>query len=385
MGNAPVRILTVLTYYDPHWTGLTAIAKRIAEGLVARGFDVTVLTTQYARKLPREELLNGVRVVRAPTAGRLSRGMLAPSLPVAAHRLMRVHDVVHIHTPLPEAPLVALSARLHRRPLVMTHQGDLVMPDGLVNQTIETIGTLLLTTAGRLATVVSPLNDDYARESRFLRRFERKTVAILPPVEIPEPDPAVVAKRRRELGLDGKRLVAFAGRFVEEKGFDRLLEAIPALRERVPDVHLVYAGEHRIAYEDFYARCRPLLERHRHDITFVGLLRDRDELASFYAMADVLALPSRTDSFAAVQVEAMLCGTPVVATNIPGARVVIQATGMGLLVAPGDPSALAAGLGSVLDDPAAFTRPRATIEAAFDRTASLDSYATLMIGLARRR
>ena len=46
-----MKILTVLTYYHPHWTGLTANAKRIAEGLAARGHDVTVLTTRHAEEL----------------------------------------------------------------------------------------------------------------------------------------------------------------------------------------------------------------------------------------------------------------------------------------------------------------------------------------------
>lgn len=379
----PVRVLTVLTFYAPHWTGLTAIAVRIAEGLAARGHRVTVLTAHHDRALPRDESLNGVDVVRLPYAARLSRGVLMPSFPLAARRLIREHDVVHIHTPLLEAPLVGVLSRLGRRPLLMTHQGDLVMPNGLVDQTVEKVGTILLDAAGRLATVVSPLNDDYAAESRFLRRFAGKLVPILPPVEILEPKAGEAARLRAGLGLDGKRLVGFAGRFVEEKGFDYLLRAIPALLAAVPEAHLVYAGEHRMAYENFHRRCKPLLDAYGDHVTFLGLLRDREQLASFYAMCDVFALPSRTDSFAAVQVEAMLCGTPVVATDIPGGRVAVRATGMGRLVAPRDPQALAEGLAEVLVDPARYTRPREEIAAIFDPVASIDRYEELIVELAR--
>ena len=115
-------------------------------------------------------------------------------------------------------------------------------------------------------------------------------------------------------------LIGFAGRFVEEKGFDYLLARCRELVEATPRVHLVYAGRARVVYEDFFERCAPLLERHREHVTFVGLLRDRQRLANFYAMCDVFVLPSRTDLFGAVQLEAMLCGTPVVASDIPGAR-----------------------------------------------------------------
>ena len=378
----PIRILTVLTYYAPHWTGLTAIAVRIAEGLAARGHHVSVLTSRNDLALAPRELLNGVDVVRLPYVARLSRGLLMPSFPLAARRMIREHDVVHIHTPLLEAPLVGVLSRLRRRPLLMTHQGDLVMPPGVVDQTVEKVGTLLLDGAARLATVVSPLNDDYAAESRFLGRYADKLVPILPPVEFPEPPAGAAARWRAELGLDGKRLVGFAGRFVEEKGFDYLLRAVPALLAAVPDAHLVYAGEHQMAYEDFHRRCKPLLDAHEEHVTFVGLLRDRRQLASFYAMCDVFALPSRTDSFAAVQVEAMLCGTPVVASDIPGARVAVRSTGMGRLVTPRDPGALAAGLAEVLGDPARYTRPRDEIARAFDLHLSIDRYEKLIVDLA---
>jgi glycosyltransferase involved in cell wall biosynthesis len=381
----PIKVLTVLTYYHPHWTGLTAIAKRIAEGLAGRGHEVTVLAMQHAPELARHEVVNGVSVVRLPPVGRLSRGLLAPSFPRAANKLIRSHDVVHIHTPILEGLLVAALCRLHRRPLLMTHQGDLVMPSGLVNQAVERFGTAMLSATGRLATVVSPLNPDYATHSSFLRPFTQKIVPILPPVEIPVPEDGAGSRWRTELGLDGTRVIGFAGRFVEEKGFDYLLRAIPSLLETDPNARLVYAGDHEILYEDFFDRCKPLLDAHREYISFVGLLRDRQQLANFYALCDVFVLPSRTDSFAAVQVEAMLSGTPVVATDIPGAREPVRQTGMGTLVRPRSPGALAAGISEVLREPSRFVRRRTEIEAVFDPAQSIDEYEALMASLVARR
>ena len=380
-----MRILTVLTFYEPHWTGLTAIAKRVAEGLAARGHDVTVLTTQHLPELPRREVLNGVDVVRLAPVGRLSRGLIAPAFPHTAYRLIGSHDVVQIHTPLLEGALVGAMCRARRRPLVMTHQGDLVMPGGLVDQGIQKVGTALLTASGRLATVVCPLNADYAENSVFLQRFSGKLVPILPPVDIPAANVEAAARWREELGLDERRVVGIVGRFVEEKGFDYLFGALPELLEDDPDVRVVYAGEHDMVYEDFYARCRPLIEPLAEFVTFTGLIRDRQRLADFYAMCDVLVLPSRTDSFAAVQVEAMLSGTPVVAADIPGARVPVRLTGMGLLVEPRNPRALATGIRQVLRDPTQYTRPREEIRDVFDPVESVDRYEALMTRLSRPR
>jgi glycosyltransferase involved in cell wall biosynthesis len=381
----PIKVLTVLTFYHPHWTGLTAYAKRIAEGLAGRGHGVTVLTTQHAPELAAREEVNGVRVVRLRPIARLSRGLLVPSFPGAVRKLTRAHDVVHFHTPLLEAPLVAAVARLERRAAVMTHQGDLVMPAGFISQSVEKVGTALLTAAGRLATVVVPHSSDYASESAFLRPFATKSAAIYPPVEMPAPDRREVERWRAELGLTDRSVVGFAGRFVEEKGFDYLLRAVPEIIRTNPGAHFVYAGEHQVAYEDFYEKCRPLLDANREHVTFVGLIRDPQRLANFYAMCDVFALPSRTDCFPSVQIEAMLCGAPIVVTDIPGAREPVRRTGMGTIVRPRDPQALADGIRDVLGERSRYVRSREEIHSVFDPVRSIDAYEELIASLAAQR
>src|SRR5713101_1738842 len=151
----PMRILMVLTYYHPHWTGLTAYAKRLAEGLVRRGHTVTVLTSRHLPSLPEEEHLEGVRVVRLSVLRRVSRGVVMPTFPAALWREMRRSDLVQIHTPLLEAPLITLCGRLQRRPVVFTHHGDLVMPAGFFNRVIESVVTMLMTQALRMATRIT--------------------------------------------------------------------------------------------------------------------------------------------------------------------------------------------------------------------------------------
>jgi hypothetical protein len=65
-----MNLLVILSYYHPHWTGLTAHAQQVAEGMAARGHGVTVLTVRHERLLPAEETVNGVRIVRVkPTRG----------------------------------------------------------------------------------------------------------------------------------------------------------------------------------------------------------------------------------------------------------------------------------------------------------------------------
>jgi len=121
-----------------------------------------------------------------------------------------------------------------------------------------------------------------------------------------------------------------------------------------------------------------MLVPYRDRWTFAGTLKGRD-LAAFYGAIDLLLMTSinSTESFGLVQVEAMLCGTPVVSTNLPGVRQPITMTGMGEIVAIADSASLAAGIETVLSDPAAYIRPRNEIEAIFSLDRTIGDYEAL--------
>ena len=376
-----MKVLTVLTYYHPHWTGLTAYARRLAEGLVQRGHQVTVLTSRYRPELAKGELFKGVRIVRLERILRVSRGVIMPSFPWVANRLIREHDVVQMHTPLMESPLITTLARWHGKRVLFTHHGDLVMPAGPFNQFVQFTVTGLMTLALKGSARVSVASKDYADSSRFLRPFQDKLAYIYPAMEIPAPIPAQVAAWRRELGGEDASLIGFAGRFVEEKGFDFLLKSIPYVLQRVPNARFVYAGDHEVVYESFYEKWEHLIRKWPDHVIQVGLIRDPQKMANWYALCDVFALPSRSDSFGIVQVEAMLSGTPVVATDIPGGRVPVQETGMGLLVRPQDERALADGLVEVLKNRAPYVKNRAAIRSVFNLERTLDQYELLLQSL----
>jgi glycosyltransferase involved in cell wall biosynthesis len=259
----------------------------------------------------------------------------------------------------------------------MTNHGDLVMPAGVFNRIVQKTVGFLLDRGAASADVITTHSQDYAEHSAFMRPYLNKVAAICPAIESNRPDARAVAAWRRELGLENRPIIGFAGRFVEEKGFDYLLKAIPHVLERVPDAVFAYAGEHHVVYEGFYGRWQHLMEAHREHIVMLGLITDRQKLADFYAMCDVFALPSRTDCFPSVQIEAMLCGTPVVASDIPGARQAVLRSGMGRLVEPHDERALANGLIEVLRAPQDYAQPYEVIRQVFDPQRSIAEYERL--------
>ena len=167
---------------------------------------------------------------------------------------------------------------------------------------------------------------------------------------------------REKLGRDQcERLILFVGRIEQIKGIDVLLRALGLLFFRHPelrtDVCLVVVGGALDPGDDApetekILELRRLVHQHRMEanVAFVGS-RDQESLALYYAAADVCAVPSLTESFGLVALEAMACGTPVVGTRVGGLQKLIEDGESGLLVPAGDYQALAEAIAQVLTDP----------------------------------
>ena len=150
------------------------------------------MTTQYEPSLPREETLDGVKILRVPVMARVSKGVLAPTFGWVATRLVANHDVVQMHLPQFDAPGVALRARLLRKPAVLTYHCDLLLPPGGFNRVINAVVDFQNNMAGRLSNHIVTYTQDYADNSPYLSRYKSKLTPILPPVELPDPLPGAV-------------------------------------------------------------------------------------------------------------------------------------------------------------------------------------------------
>jgi len=382
-----MKILVALTYYRPHISGLTIYVERAARALAARGHEVQILTSQYDRRLPLEEVRDGVRIRRVPVWFRVSKGVIMPTIGIWATRLARWADVLWLHLPQFDAAGIALRGRLFRKPVVLTYHCDVTLPPGLINRLANIAVHLMDHLAARLANAIVTYTEDYARHSPYLSRYLHKVRIIPPPVEIPIPQPEAVAAFRARWGLENRVVIGMAARLAAEKGVEYLLEALPHILAVYPNARVLFAGPYQnVLGEEAYARrLAPLFERYRDHWTFVGVL-EPEEMAAFFASCDVVVLPSlnATESFGLVQVEAMLCGTPVVASDLPGVRVPTQTTGMGLTVPPRDSVALARAILEVLANRPAFCRPREWVEQHYNTERTATEYEALFRELLAR-
>jgi glycosyltransferase involved in cell wall biosynthesis len=383
--NRPLHILIFIHYYFPHRTGLTIHVQQVAEELVRRGHEVTVITTRYLNELPRdEEMHNGVRVIRLWAAFKFSRGMVTPALPLAAYLAMRQADVVSIHTPTPEVGLVAAIAKIAGVNIVATHHGDLVLPKGFMNRVIQGGMFMMFKFMAQNAAQLIAYSQDYAENSYYLKPFLGKTTVNYPPISMPKPDLEAAAALRKEWQIGDAPVIGYSGRFVEEKRPELAILALETINKTYPNTCVVFAGEYDIAYEDTWQRQQPIIEKYKEQLVFLGLLKDRQALANFYAACDVLVLPSDTECFALVQVEAMLSGTPVVMTNIAGGRVPVTVTGMGKLAKQGDANSIGQAVVDILNEPKKYTKSREAIETSFSFEETVNRYEELFRKYARQ-
>jgi len=371
----------MLTYYRPHTSGLTIYAERLARGLVARGHQVTVLTSRFDRSCPLTTVENGVRVVRAPVLFRVSKGVIMPTIGFLATREVLRHDVVCLHLPQFDAAGVAARGRLLGKPTTLTYHCDLKLPPGPFNWTVNQVVHVMNRLAGFLSDRVIAYTQDFADHSPFLRTFRRKLEVIPPPVELAEVGPGPVAAFARMHNLDGnKPIIGMAARLASEKGVEVLLHALPRVMEVYPEARVLFAGQYRdVLGEEAYARrLEPLFRRYEERWKFLGVLNPL-QMAAFYPNLDVVVVPSlnSTESFGLVQVEAMLCGTPSIASDLPGVRQPVLQSGMGEVVPVGDSEALAGAILRIVSNQQKYTRPQEEIAARFNTERTAAGYEAL--------
>ncbi|WP_218081763.1 glycosyltransferase [Anthocerotibacter panamensis] len=141
--------------------------------------------------------------------------------------------------------------------------------------------------------------------------------------------------------------ILYVGRIHRTKGVDVLLEAMHLLVKRGLPCRLVLVGGESL-YRGWQREEARLRARAAEQVTFIGP-RSPAQVAQLMRESALLVLPSRRESFGAVLVEALACGTPVVATRCGGPEDII-AEGLGLLVPPADPTALAEGIATLLNE-----------------------------------
>jgi glycosyltransferase involved in cell wall biosynthesis len=328
-----VRVVVVSGIWPPDPGGPASHAPAVADFLAGRGHEVEVVTTADAEPSARSY------PVRWASRRSPFRHLRAAAL---VRRGARRTDVVYATSMVRRA---AIGSRLARRPLVVKLVSDEVFERAMRERRYAgTLEEFQRERGGLRTRFLRATRDRALRSARhvfcpsaYLRDvalawgLDSQRVSVLPN-PAPEPPPLPPrAELRAELGLDGDSLV-FAGRLGPQKALVVLLEALAGL----PGVRLTVAGDgpERAALE---RRSRELGLDGR--VSFLGSV-PRERVLRLFRAADAAVLPSAWENFPHTVVEALAVGCPVIATAVGGVPEVVRDGENGLLVPPGDPSAL---------------------------------------------
>ncbi|MGB9775688.1 MAG: glycosyltransferase family 4 protein [Anaerolineae bacterium] len=342
-----MRIAHVTATFPPYYAGTGLVCYHQAQGLARLGHSVTVFTA--ASPSGGESFPEGVSVRCLSPLFRVGNAPFLPGL-----LGLRDFDIVHLHYPfIFGAEMVWLACSTRRVPYVLTYHNDLI-GNGMRRYLFDayTAMTAPVVFAGARRWLV--VSWDHAASGRLAPLFRRRWADV---VEIPNgvdtdlfhPDVDGRSVRRR-LGIpEPARVLLFVGaldRAHHFKGADYLLRAFARLQG--PEVWLVLVGDGDLK-PSLVALAAQLGVGER--VRFVGTVPHR-ELPPFYAASDLVVLPSfPPESFGMVLIEAMACGRPVIAHDIPGVRTVVSTGKDGLLVRPGDMDDLVENMRALLGDP----------------------------------
>jgi D-inositol-3-phosphate glycosyltransferase len=362
--------------------GMNVYVRDVARELGRRGIVADIFTRSQGSESLRIDPRLGpnVRVIHVPAGPEapLPKHALHQYVPDFAEWVCRFvaqpdearagppYDVIHAHYWL--SGLVAESLRqCWGVKFVMTFHTLAELKNQVAERVQDRESDLRLRSECHLCSVADRITANTSVEKTQLVRLYgagSSRIRVVPPgVDLARFRPVEQGYARKVIGIPAdKRLILFAGRIERLKGIDALFRAVAILRERRTDWDwgnvsvAVIGGDHSAAGQqanEEMARLHALRSALGLDdvIAFLGA-RDQDALQYYYAAAEVLVMPSHYESFGMVALEAMACGTPVIASDVGGLSTLVQHNKTGLRVRANDSSELARAIERLLDDDA---------------------------------
>ena len=302
----PLRVLMVCPRYLPEVGGTEMHVHEVARRLSPLGsFEITVLATDRSRRLARQDVVEGISVLRVPSWPRGRDYYLAPG--IAAVIRQRRWDLVHcqgIHTPVPLLAMIA-AWRVGIPYLVTFHTG------GHSSRLRNAMRTTQWRLAGPLlrhaASLIAVSRFEASALARYARLGDKRIIVIRNGGALPPPRTGTVAVPGR---------IVSSGRLERYKGHHRVIEALPHVMREIPEAHLLILGSG--PYErNLYQLARHLGVSDRLTVRHVAPA-DRQGMATMLAESSVVAALSDYEAHPVAVMEALCVARPVVGYDIAG-------------------------------------------------------------------
>jgi D-inositol-3-phosphate glycosyltransferase len=369
--RVPSRIAVISMHTSPTASlgqnangGLNVYVHEVATAFSDRGIATDIFTRCTPSDPELEQLTPLSRVIYLPAGQDLDKYSLFAEVPSFANRIRQFavvedlnYDLIFSHYWLSGEVACLLRPRLASGWAHVAHTLGLVK-----NQTLAAGARpepqLRIQVEREIAAQADLLiasTDDERADLVRLYGADADHVAVVPPgVDLSMFQPIDRDEARRKIGYASGRLLLFVGRLERLKGVEVAIRALALLRDRAhDDVRLLILGEDsREGDESEKGRLKDIATSAgvRDRVDFLGSVAHH-ELPFFYSAADVCVMPSYSESFGLVGLEAQACGRPVVGSGVSGLRSVVRDEVTGYLLDSHDPAMYAERIGRLLDNP----------------------------------
>jgi len=329
-----VKILFFSPYFYPYTSGVTTYPLKILSNLANKN-EVTVLTFLFDPLLSNQVTHNQLTIRRMPFLFKISKGFISPQSLIYFYKYAIQSDLIILNQPNFEGLFLSIIGKILNKKIISIFHCQVFLRGNILVKIINWFLNFSMKIQLNLSDKIVVYTKDYINSLSYFKKLINKTVDILPPIE-----KSVIDKKylNKLLKLKGNKIwIGYAGRISSEKGLEYLIDAvrnivIPAKA----GIRIIFAGPYGkdVAGENsYYNKILLLLKEYEIDYLFLGNLT-AEQLSSFYKSINLLVLPSinQTEAFGMVQAEAMIAGTPVITSNLPGVRISIRLTKMGIIV-----------------------------------------------------
>jgi len=352
--------------------GMNVYVRELTRQLGQMGIHVDVFTRSQDDHVPHvlHELGYGNRVVHVPAGPEhpVSKEEMAKYIPEFVDGIKAFacekgikYDIIHSHYWMSGIAAASLSDLWSGAPIIHMFHTLGEMKNRIARSEAEREGEYringekqVLGRANRI--VVATLAE--LTQLRFLYKAEPNKMVVIPPgVDVSHFYPIPADEAKSYVGLKPEnRMILFVGRIEPLKGVDTLLQAMACLQlKEARPVHLaIIGGEPGASPEDMtieMARLQKMCDDLGLDqsVIFLGM-RDQDKLPYYYSAAEVVVMPSHYESFGMVALEAMACGTPVIASEVGGLAYLVRDGETGFTIPAEEPEMLCEKLSWLLND-----------------------------------
>ncbi len=343
--NTPLEVLFISRYFYPFVGGLEKRVHSLARALAARGFQVTIITSQPTPELPPEQILDGVSIHRlaAPRVKIIGACVFIARLAQFLFRQRTHYQVLHTFQVGHSSAAAVVMGRLLRKPVFLHLSGG--GSGGDVGRHLKTPWGWIFLALCRFASTIIVLNAQMQHDLKVLMYPAARTVCIPNGVDTDFYQPHQNRSQlRHSLSIPAKPIILYTGRLSSEKGVATLVRAHALLRSPSdPALYIIGNGPEQ-------QNLSRLIQELGLTNT-ITLLPACSDIRAYYQCADIFVMPSFHEGISNSVLEAMACALPVVATAVCGNIDLVRHNHNGLLVPPDDAPALAAALDELLEDP----------------------------------